>query len=141
MINMPDPELLDDFSNFWLEDEHNHNHGNITSGGGRFNSNSDADLVDVLEDATVRDFMMTQQRQQHYTAVVQPLLPSVTDDQDADAMPDYPRSNKRRRTMSVDLMGELKDEDINIKDWAAGLKDEDIDDWVAELGLADVLEV
>jgi hypothetical protein len=115
--DMSEVVLLDDFSSFWLEDKPNPNHGNNAT---TFKSNSDNDSMDVLE---------YHQHRHHYTTApdvhVQPLLPSVTDDQDAAAMPDYPRSNKPMRVMAVDHVNLDELDDMKI---------EDINDWAADLG-------
>jgi hypothetical protein len=128
MEDMPEVEILDNFAGFWLEDEARPNHGNNAM---TCKSNSDFDLVDVLEGAPVQAFMTAQQQRQQYhqqqyqyaTARqnVQSLMPSVTDDQDV--IPDHSRSNKRMRVMCVDLdeLDELKLEDSDINDWAADL--------------------
>jgi hypothetical protein len=115
--DMSEVVLLDDFSSFWFEDKPNPNPGdNATS----FKSNSDNDSMDVLE---------YHQHRHNYTTApdvhVQPLLPSVTDDQDAAAMTDYPRSNKPMLVMTEDHvdLDELDD-----------MKLEDIHDWAADLG-------
>jgi hypothetical protein len=127
--DMSEVILLDDFSSVWFDDEPHPNHDSSSSSNHAtttaVKSESDNDMVDVLE---------YHQHQHHYTMAhqdvhghAQPLMPSVTDDQDAAAMPDHQhsRSNKRMRVMAVDHvdLDELDD-----------MKLDDINDWAADLG-------
>lgn len=96
-----DMELLDEFSTFWLQDE--------------CSFRNDTALPEAMEGASVHDFITPTT-----TREVQPLLPSVTDDQDATPhSPDAGRRQKRQRTLSLDFLDDLTEE--NIQDWAAEL--------------------
>jgi hypothetical protein len=96
-----DMELLDEFSTFWLQDE--------------CSFRNDTALPEAMEGASVHDFITPTT-----TREVQPLLPSVTDDQDATPhSPDAGRRQKRQRTLSLDFLNDLTEE--NIQDWAAEL--------------------